>query len=94
MNVGIDFYGEYSSKNYGANAMLFTAGNLTVYFSYRTPVAFMYPGKGLTIRANEWGSTTGKHLNWIDPDKSKRIPGPEFEEKLQAILKEKNLIFD
>ena len=26
-----------------------------------------------------WGPTTGKHLNAIDSDKSRRIPGDKFE---------------
>ena len=92
MKVSIDSYGDYSN-NHGTNAMLFQADDLVVYLSYRTPIAFKYPGKGLTIRENDWGRTTGKHLNWIDSDKSKRIPGVEFEKKLEALLKEKNLIF-
>lgn len=75
-------YGDYSSENYGVNSLEFTIGNLSVYFSYKTPVAFISARTGLVIRENDWGSTTGKHLNWIDDDKSKRISGDEFEKQL------------
>lgn len=78
-------YGNYSSDNYGANSLRVTIGSLTIYFSYRTPVAFRAFGE-FVIRENDWGSTTGKHLNWIDPDKSVRIPGEEFEKKFSKVL--------
>ena len=78
-------YGDYSSDNYGVNSLEFTIGNLSVYFSYKTPVAFTSE-TGLVIRKNDWGSTTGKHLNWIDNDKSRRISGVEFEEELKKVL--------
>lgn len=45
---------------------------LKVYFSYKTIIAFELNNK-LTISENEWGPTTGKHLNYICSDKSKRI---------------------
>ena len=75
-------YGDYSSDNYGSHCLEFTIGGLSVYFSYKTPIAFFRPRIGLVIRENDWGSTTGKHLNWIDDDKTKRISGIEFEAKL------------
>ena len=78
-------YGDYSSDNYGVNSLEFTIGNLSVYFSYKTPVAFSTPGR-FVIRENDWGSTTGKHLNWLESDKSKRISGVEFEEELKKVL--------
>ena len=59
-------YGEYSSNNYGVNALVFTdERGHDYYFSYRTLVAFRGP-QGLIVRENVWGPTTGKHLNWID----------------------------
>jgi len=50
-------------------------------FSYKTPIAFYANGE-LTIRQNDSQTTTGKHLNAIDADKSIRISGEEFENKL------------
>jgi len=79
-------YVPYSSGNYGINALVFTAGDFTVWYSYKTPVAFWSPQTGKVIRENEWGPTTGKHLNAIDSDKSKRIRGTEFEKLLLATL--------
>lgn len=57
----------------------------TFYFSYETCVAFYTP-EGLVITENNWGPTTGKHLNWVEPDKSKRIPLEDFNSKLQEVM--------
>jgi hypothetical protein len=82
-------YGDYSSTNYGTHSLAFQLGDVTVYFSYETPVAFSAPGHGLVVRENDWGPTTGKHLNWIDSgDHKLRIPGSEFEEQLQEVAGE------
>ena len=82
-------YGDYSSTNYGTHSLAFQLGDVTVYFSYETPVAFSAPGHGLVVRENDWGPTTGKHLNWIDSgDHKLRIPGSEFEQLLQEVAGE------
>ncbi len=75
----INTYGNYSSDNYGAHALVMEIGPLTVWFSYKTPIAFQIDGKPRVIRRNDWSATTGKHLNRIDSDKSKRISGEQFE---------------
>lgn len=78
----IQTYGKYASDNYGAHCLAVSIGGLTVYFSYKTPVAFAVVGRRV-VRENKWGPTTGKHLNWIDNgDKANRVPGPEFERLL------------
>lgn len=78
----ISNYGQYSSDNYGAHTLRVDVGPLTVWFSYRTPVAFRAPGVGKVVRQNEWGPTTGKHLKWIDGETSKtannRVTGERF----------------
>jgi hypothetical protein len=84
-------YGDYSSNNYGAHSMAVEIGNLSLYFSYDTVVAFSTLGTGLVVSQNDWGSTTGKHLNRIGDNKSLRIPRAEFVTKLDAMLKEHNL---
>jgi hypothetical protein len=35
---------------------------------------------------NEFSRTTGKHLNWLCPDKKKRIKPVEFEKLLQKAM--------
>lgn len=97
MNLpSFDTYGNYKSSNYGANALVFTIGTVKVYFSYKTPVAFSTNGN-LVVRENEWGPTTGKHLNWIDggdkESKAERVSGAEFEEMLARVLPEPNVNF-
>lgn len=83
-------YGKYSSDNYGAHALMFDVPGVgEFYFSYKTCVAFRTVEFGLVVRSNDWGPTTGKHLNAIDGGgsaKGKRLPGEEFEQRLSAIL--------
>ena len=77
-------------EGYNARHRILTIGNLTLHFSYSTIIAFENEGD-LTISKNKWSMTTGKHLNWIDEEKSKRIKQEEFEEKLKEVLLEKGL---
>lgn len=61
-----------------ANLTTVTVRDLTIYFSYTTPVAFESEGRGLVVSENIWGTTTGKHLNLINKVKSHRIPNEVF----------------
>jgi hypothetical protein len=72
-------YGDYSG-NYGTHALAFEDGRgNTFYFSYQTLVAFNGP-YGLKVRKNDWGPTTGKHLNTIDfGNRAKRLSAEAFE---------------
>ncbi|MFA6917005.1 MAG: hypothetical protein WC222_11450 [Parachlamydiales bacterium] len=72
-------YGQYSSNNYGAHSLAFedSEGN-TFWFSYETLIAFRKAGHSRVIHSNDWAMTTGKHLNWIDEDHSKRVNDEEF----------------
>lgn len=72
-------YGNYSSDNYGAHALRFSLGADTFWFSYKTLVAFQKGCDRIVCRVNDWGPTTGKHLNSIQPDKKQRVSGAEFE---------------
>ena len=70
--------------------------NFILYFSYETLVGinyWLYDKNGNNekeIRAvieNQWSTTTGKLLNEIEPDKSKRIKPAEFNEKVAEMIK-------
>lgn len=75
-------YGQYSSDNYGAHCLRLDWGSVTVWYSYNTPVAFRADGHNRVVRENDWGPTTGKHLNWIDGgDKRRRVSSEEFEQR-------------
>ena len=76
----ISNYGNYSSSNYGAHTLCVSMMGIDVYFSYKTPVAFRTFGCGLVIHQNDWGPTTGKHLNFINPDKSVRVNDDRFKQ--------------
>lgn len=80
-------YGNYSSDNYGAHTLCFVdAENNHFYFSYDTLVAFSC-GSELHILKNYWGTITGKHLNWINPDKRIREDEKTFEENYKRCFK-------
>lgn len=83
----ISNYGQSSSDNYGAHTLRVDIGPLTVWYSYKTPVAFMVLGKEKVVHENNWGSTTGKHLNWIDRDKSIRVSAETFQQKWDEQVK-------
>jgi hypothetical protein len=72
----------------GSNGTGIDLGSLRIWFSYGIPIAF-HDETGLHIRENDWSTTTGGHLNAIDPDHSKRISGEEFQ-KLLAEAKRRN----
>jgi len=78
-------YGNYSSSNYGAHALQFFAGGNVFWFSYKTLVAFRGPDGRRVVRQNDWGPTTGKHLNAIDGgDKKSRVDSAAFEAAYSA----------
>ena len=71
----------------GSNYATVSFQNLTIWTSYSTVIGFMTPKTGCVCRQNDWGPTTGKHLNAVQADKSRRIPGAEFERQLSEVLK-------
>ena len=82
-------YGNYTNENYGAHCLRFCIGSLSVWYSYKTPVAFYHPSTGKVVRENDWSTTTGKHLNAIDGGQKKsRISGEVFERKFEALLQD------
>jgi hypothetical protein len=61
-------------------------GAVTVWFSYRTAIAFHTADTGTVARQNDWGPTTGKHLNDVGVDKADRLPGDVFSKALAEAL--------
>lgn len=76
----------------GANTTVLHVGKLTVWFSYKTPVAFQLSGGVRVVRKNDWGVTTGRHLNAIDEGstdhtrKGNRVDAETFERLLGEAL--------
>lgn len=64
-------------NNSAQNNVCVTVGTTKVWFSYETPVAFQVLGHDVVCHQNDWGRTTGKHLNQI-ADKSVRVSSEEF----------------
>lgn len=61
------------------------AGKTELYFSYETLIAFRKDGM-LYISENVWGTTTGKHLNFIHTDKTLRMNYELFKEKAKEVF--------
>ncbi len=82
-------YGFYSNDNYGTHALCFVDpfGN-KFWYSYKTLVAFRVNGEFHIIK-NYWGPTTGKHLNWIDDDKTIREDQETFNANYDRLLEAK-----
>ena len=78
------------SKGETPNEMTLHLPGLVVWFSHETPVAFRSAETGRLVRENDWGVTTGKHLNRIDGGdkhaKARRIPGATFERELDIAI--------
>lgn len=84
-------YGIYSSDNYGAHSLCFVTPIGKYWFSYETLVAFMINGEFHIIK-NYWGTTTGKHLNWIDKDHSIREDRETFDANLNRLMNLKEAV--
>lgn len=59
--------------------------NRELYFSYETLIAFR-KDEELFICENIWGTTTGKHLNYINNDKKRRLNHDDFLKKAKEVL--------
>ncbi len=60
------------------NSVKVEVGPLTIWYSYETAVAFCVAGNRRVVCENSWGTTTGKHLNVIEPNKNNRVSMNEF----------------
>lgn len=92
MNVSKWNYGKYRSSNYGSHTQAVSVGNLDLYFSYKTVVAFRCAKFGFVCSENVWSRTTGKHLNWIEPHKPNRVSYDTFTKMLNEVLEEHKLV--
>ena len=86
-DIQVSNYGDYSSDNYGTHSLKFAdAFGNEYWFSYHTLVAFRIGGEFHIIK-NYWQTTTGKHLNWIDPDENIREDYVEFNHNFERLSK-------
>ena len=82
----ISSYGDYSSDNYGVNSLRVDFNGFTLFYSYKTIIAYRDNDDGFVMRKNDWSVVTGKHMNWLDDNKKSRLDGELFESKLQEML--------
>jgi hypothetical protein len=73
-----------------ANFTRVQVGKTTVWFSYETIVAYQDGDNAIVVRRNDWSTTTGKHLNYIDGGsdaaKKQRPASGEFERRLEVLF--------
>jgi hypothetical protein len=89
-NIRYYNYGNYSSDNYAAHTLCFETPHGTYWFSYDTLVAFEILGEFHIIK-NYWGTTTGKHLNWINDNKAIREDEDMFNDNFERLSNKINL---
>jgi len=49
-------------KNVGSNQTEVQRGEITVFYSYSTPVAVFIPGRGALVTSQHYSRTTSKHI--------------------------------
>jgi len=75
------------------NCIAVEIGKLTVYFSFRTPIAFRKKAQPRRVCENVWGEVTEKHMAFVEAGKSTdRIKKYDFEKKLKKALSENFLV--
>lgn len=60
---------------------------VTLCFSYDTLIGVFYNGEGKR-RSNEWGPTTGKHINAMGLKQYKEVTETELEEFMQQSIRD------
>jgi hypothetical protein len=73
-------------QNFG-NTSIVTIGKLTIWFSYKTPIAYQVEGKPMVVGDLHYSNTTSKHLNKIEPEKKKRIDYKQFTAQLEKLTR-------
>lgn len=85
-----------ASFNHMPDAHTVKFGDVTLYFSYNTIIAFEDVRKGrpkrLVVRENDWSTKTGKHLNKVDGGdaaaKKRRVSAMEFTRQVTELAQE------
>lgn len=77
----------------GKNCIAIEIGKLTVYFSYRTPIAFRRKAGPKQVCENVWGDVTEKHMAFVEAGSQKnRICKHDFEKKFKTALSENFIV--
>lgn len=73
--------------DYSANTCCVEIGNYTLWYSYKTLIAFNVPGHPRVVCENVWTKMTGKHLNEIDGGTQKeRVDKATFDRLVRELL--------
>lgn len=74
------------TKSFNGNLSRVSMGDVTVWFSYETPIAFEVKGEGIIVSRNVFGSTTGKHINFVkgEAEDVTQVGEVEFRVRLES----------
>ena len=77
-----------------ANSMAVIAGGRTYFFSYETCIAIEARGQAAVVSVNNWGPTSGKHINWaknaIYAEPVETCEPDDLESKLDELIEAEN----
>jgi len=76
----VDNYHAHTQRD-TVRAVRVDVGDVTIWFSYRTCIAFQVPGRDAICRENVWGPTTGGHMRSVSrygTDKKGRVDAATF----------------
>lgn len=70
------------------NFVIVNLPNVSLAISYQTIIGVdRHDHMGWIVRVNDWGPTTGKHLNYLDHGyKAGRVEGEAFDEMVEEML--------
>lgn len=68
--------------------IVYLGADFRIAFSYQTAIGLYRTGHGWLVADNQWGPTTGKHLNYLDNgDRGNRVPVGEIAKLIEAATK-------
>lgn len=84
------------NENSAGNFNSVSINGVKFYFSYETCVAVVlktnFNGNYAYAIQNQWGATTGKHLNWFCTDKKSRLSPEDFDTVLREAYRQVGLV--
>jgi hypothetical protein len=93
-DFGVETYGPTARGNYGTHCLSVRTPDFTVWYSYETIVAVAWRDASARwhrlVAHNDWGPTTGKHINAIDGGsqeaKADRVPQADVQAQVDKLV--------
>lgn len=86
------------SRSMNDNLTEVNVGDVTLWFSYETIIAYRLPNGERVVSENVWSPTTNRHMNAIDGGskraKAARVPFQEFTRRVLAEVLQRYSVVD